>query len=133
MRIDGEPRHSMMLSAFFHMTALFKTCVSQGLLSPRDKPQRASIVATTSTERYRFGYCPLEVVEASSRWLILGLAIAIINPFNCCNAERFRMHIKIYIFLHNPRQIKLPALHAPRIQITRLSLKYIALYYIATT
>ena len=61
MRIDREPHHAMTLSAIFHMTALFKTCVSQGLLSPRDKPQKASVnvVATASTERYRFGYRPL--------------------------------------------------------------------------
>ena len=75
----------------------------------------------------------LGLVEASPRWLVLGLAIAILDLFNCCNAERFRMHIKIYIFLYNPRQIKLPVRYAPRIQITRLYLKYNALYYIATT
>ena len=38
-----------------------------------------------------------------------------------------------HIFLRNSRQVKLPVLHAPRIQITRLYLKYNALYYIATT
>ena len=60
----------------------------------------------------------LGLVEAYSRWLILGVAIAV-DPFNCCNAEQFRMYIKIYIFLHNSRQIKLPVLDAHRIQITR--------------
>ena len=58
------------------------------------------------------------LVEASPCWLVLGLAIAIVDPFNCCNAERFRMHIKMDIFLHNPKHIKLPVLYAPTMQIT---------------
>ena len=71
----------------------------------------------------------LGLVEASSRWLV-GLAITVVDPFNCHNAERFRMHKKIYIFLHYPRQIKLPVFYTQRVQITRLYLKY---NYIATT
>ena len=64
----------------------------------------------------------LGLVGASLCWLVLGLAITVVDPFNCHNAERFGMHIKKdYIFLHNPRQIKLPVLDAHRIQITRLN------------
>ena len=75
----------------------------------------------------------LGLIEASPRWLVLGLAITVVDPFNCRNGERFRMHIKIHIFQYNPRQIKLPVLYAHRTQITRLDLKYNALYYVATT
>ena len=39
------------------------------------------------------------------------------------------MHIKMYVFLRNFRQIKLPVLDAHGAQITRLYLKYNALYY----
>ena len=55
------------------------------------------------------------------------------RPIQLPNVERLRMHIQIYIFLRNFRQIKLPVLDAHGAQITRLYLKYNALYYIATT
>ena len=64
--------------------------------------------------------------------LVLGLAIAVVDSFSYHNAERLRMHIQMYIFLRNSRQIKLPVLDAPGIQVTRLYLKYNALYYIVT-
>ena len=35
------------------------------------------------------------LVGASPRWLVLRLAIAVVNQFNCPNAERLRIHIKI--------------------------------------
>ena len=37
VRIYGEPRHAVMLSAVSNSTV--ENCVSQGLLSPQDKPQ----------------------------------------------------------------------------------------------
>ena len=64
-----------------------------------------------------------------SYWLVLGLAINVVDPFYYHNAKRLRMHI----FLRNCRQIELPVVDAHGIQITRLYLKYNALYYIATT
>ena len=60
------------------------------------------------------------LVRASLRWLVLGLAIAVVDTFYYDNAERLRIS----------RQIKLPVVDAHGIQITRLYLKYNALYYI---
>ena len=106
--------------------------VSQDILSPR-KSLKASSVATVSTDCHRMlittGLIFVSgLVGASPRWLILELAIAVVNQFNCPNAERLRMYIKIYIFLRSSRQIKLPVLDALGTQITRLYLKYNALY-----
>ena len=81
---------------------------------------------------YWFGFHLFGLVGVSPHWLVLGLAIAVVSPFSCPHAEQLRMHIKIYPFLHNPRQIKLPVVFAHRVQITRLY-QYNALYYIATT
>ena len=53
------------------------------------------------------------LVVVSPHWLVLGLAITVVDPFSCPNAERLRMHIKIY---HYPRQIKLPVVYAHRVQ-----------------
>ena len=82
-----------------------------------------------STERYQLDFHPFGLVGASPRWLVLGLAINVVDPFYNHNAKRLRMHI----FLRNCRQIELPVVDAHGIQITRLYLKYTALYYIATT
>ena len=76
-------------------TALLINCVSQGILSPQNKPQ-SYFVATMSTERYWFDLILLGLIGASLRWLVLELAITVINPFKCPNAERLGMHI-IYI------------------------------------
>ena len=65
-------------------TALLINCVSQGLLNPRDKPQSYSLVATASTERYRFGYRPL-----GACWGFSALARSrtsyrsVVDQFNC--------------------------------------------------
>ena len=37
------------------------------------------------------------LVDASPRWLILGLAVAVVDPFNCHNAEWFELHKNIHI------------------------------------
>ena len=79
-----------------------------------------------TTERYRFDFRLFGLVGASLRWLVLRLSITVVNPFYYDNAERLRIHIKIY------RQTKLSVLDAHGIQMTRLYLKYNALYYIAT-
>ena len=50
--------------------------------------QGTSLVATVSTEHYRFDFRPLGLVVASPRWLVLGLAI-----MTHADAERMRMHI----------------------------------------
>ena len=47
-----------------------------------------------------FIFCPvvivlLGLVEASPPWLVLGLAIVVVDPFNRRNAELCRMQIKI--------------------------------------
>ena len=82
-----------------------------------------------STERYQLDFRPFGLVGASPRWLVLGLAINVVDPFYYRNAERLRMHI----FLRKSRQIELPVVDAHGIQITRLYLKYNEFYYIATT
>ena len=56
-----------------------------------------SFVATVSTERYRLDFCPFRLVAASLGWLVLGLAIVVVNPFYYHSAEQLRMHIKLYI------------------------------------
>ena len=62
---------------------------------------------------------------ASLHWLVLGLAIAVVEQLYYDSAERLRNHIrkKMYISAYNSRQVKLPVLDAHRIQITRLYLK----------
>ena len=121
--------HAVILSAVFD-SAVEKLCFSRPP-SPRDKPPMLALYPPQAQSATGLVIVLLRLVEAYLRWLILRLAIAVVDPFNCRNAERFRMHIKIHIFLRNSRQIKLPVLDAHRIQITRLYLKYNALYYIA--
>ena len=86
-----------------------------------------------STEHYWFDFHLFVLIGASLHWLVLRLAIAVVNPFYFDNAERLRIHIKIYTLLRNSSQIKLPVVDAHGIQITKLYLKYNAFYYIATT
>ena len=129
MRIDREHAMSWWFLLFFNSG--FEDCVSQAILSPWNKPQSW---AQTAIGRYRrFDFRLFGLIRASPRWLVLELAIAVVDQFNCPNAERLRMHIKMYVFLRNFRQIKLPVLDAHGAQITRLYLKYNAFYYIATT
>ena len=49
----------------------------------------------TVTERYRWFDFVLGLIGASLCWLVLGLAIAVVNQFNCPNAEWLKMHVKI--------------------------------------
>ena len=58
---------------------------------------KASFVPTASTQHYQFGFRPLGARWSFSALALLGLATPVVNTLNCCNAERFRMHIKIYI------------------------------------
>ena len=109
-------------------TVLLKNCVSQDILSPRNKPQ--SWICSQGEERaisVRFS-SSWRLSGASLCWLILRLAITVVDPFCYRIAERLRRAHK-YIFLRNSRQILLPVLDAHGIQITRLHLKYNALYY----
>ena len=50
----------------------------------------------------------ITLVGTSPCCLVLRLAIAVVDQSKCPNAEQLRMHIKIYKFLRNSRQIKLP-------------------------
>ena len=52
-----------------------------------------------STEHYRFRFHLFGLIVASLHWLVLRLAITVIIPFYYDNAERLKIHIKIYIFL----------------------------------
>ena len=128
-------RYVVMLSAVFQQR-FWKLCFSS---HPKSMKQASKLAlqppwAQTATGRYRrFDFRLFGLIRASPRWLVLELAIAVVDQFNCPNAERLRMHIKMYVFLRNFRQIKLPVLDAHGAQITRLYLKNNALYYIATT
>ena len=104
-------------------------------VSPR-KSLKASSVATwaqTATECYRrFDFC------LWARWGFSALACSRTGyhchqPIQLSQCWAVENAIKIYIFLCSSRQIKLPVLDALGTQITRLYLKYNALYYIATT
>ena len=61
----------------FSNSAVEKLCFSR---HPKSTKQ-VSFVATVSTERYRFDFSLFGLVGASLRWLVLGLAIAVVNPF----------------------------------------------------
>ena len=76
-----------------------------------------SIVGTVNTESYWFDFC-LWLVGASLHWLVLGLAIPVINLFCYDNADQLRTPIKKMYFLRKSKQIKLPVLDAHGIQIT---------------
>ena len=58
---------------------------------------KASFVATISTQHYYFDFHLFGLVGASLRWLVLGLAITLVDPFYYDNAEWLRIHIKKYI------------------------------------
>ena len=75
-RIDRKPRHS----------AVFQQCC------PLKKPSLKS-------RCYWFSFIFLWLIRALSCWLVLGLAITVVNPFNCCNAENAH---KIFLHNHHP-------------------------------
>ena len=56
---------------------------------------KACFVATVSTQHYQFSFHPLGARWGFSTLALLGLAIAVVDAFNCRNAEQFRMHIKV--------------------------------------
>ena len=112
MRIDGEPHNAMTLPA-----------VSQGLLHLRNKLQlqlgghhehKAIPAWLLPTWDSLLLWIGLGLIGgASLHWIVLGLAITVVDPLNC---RQLRMHIKILYFCTNPGKIKLP------VQITRLHL-----------
>ena len=71
---------------------------------------------------HSWGKCTMSLTNINSEWMSKASSGLCIILF-----------ILYYVDPLNPRQIKLPVLYAHRIQITRLYLKYNALYYIATT
>ena len=90
-------------SVFTHLSSLnhtpyvqieLQTYTGLRLLKPLLHPQATGLV-----------FVHLGLVGASLRLLVLGLPIAVVDPFSGWNAEWFRMCIEIYLFLCNPRQI----------------------------
>ena len=109
--------HAMPWCFLLFPTALLKNCVSQGI---HKTSLKASHVPWALLVWF---FWPWSLLGLLCTGLFLHWWLLSSNPFNCRNAERFRMHIRDILYLHNPRQIML--FYA---QVLRL---YNALCYIA--
>ena len=109
---------SVMFSLMYPTTAQWSTRFN---MFTTDYKPLCFIHFRKSRDRKRLPFFRVKEVTA-----VLRLAITVVDSFSCPNAERSRMHVKIYLFLQNPRQIKLPVYFAGRLQITRLYLKFVS-------
>ena len=117
-------KHAMPWWFLLFFNSAVKNCVSQGILSPQNKPQ-SYLCRYCEHRAVLVWFSSLWLVGASLCWLVLGLrSYSGRQPtllWQCWPVEN--PHKIIYICLYKSKQIKLPVLDAHGIQITRLYLK----------